>query len=132
MHDPGKETGAAKGFTLFEVLIALSIVTLVLVALYQSFTSSVFLLSSTKNLWDAMTHAQNELTRWERSVNAPLSIAQGTFEEKHQLAGFDWKREISDLSPFPGVIVRKVDYEIRWRERGRDYSYNAEIYIHPN
>ena len=132
MHDSQKEMEPVTGFTLLEVLIALSILTMVLITIYQSFSSSVFLLSSTKNLWNAMTHTQNELTRWERSVNAPISIAQGTFEEDHELAGFNWIREISDVSPFPGVFVRKVEYEIQWQEGGQDYSYDAEIYIHPD
>ena len=132
MHDPQKEMESTNGFSLLEVLIALSILTVVLITIYQSFTSSVFLLSSTKNLWNTMIYTQNELTRWERSVYAPISIVQGTFEEKHELAGFNWMREISDVSPFPGVIVRKVEYEIQWQEGGQDYSYNAEIYIHPN
>ncbi|MBF0277622.1 MAG: prepilin-type N-terminal cleavage/methylation domain-containing protein [SAR324 cluster bacterium] len=120
------------GFTLLEVLIALSILTVALIAIYQAFSSSVFILSSTKNLWKAMTHSHNELTRWERSVSAPVSIAQGEFEEDHELAGLNWIREISDVSPFPGILVRKVSYQVLWTEAGKDYSYDAQIYIKPN
>ena len=79
-----------------------------------------------------MSHSHNELTHWERSVNAPLSIAQGVFEDDHELAGFGWLREISDVSPFPGILVRKVAYQIQWQEAGNDYTYDAEIYIKPN
>ncbi len=50
-----------KGFTVLEVLVSLSILVLTLMALYQSFSTSIFVLSSTTNLWKAMSHAQNEL-----------------------------------------------------------------------
>ncbi len=122
----------SKGFTLLEVLISLSILTVALIAIYQSFSSSVFILSSTKNLWKAMVYSHNELTRWERSVNAPISITQGKFEKGHQLAGLTWLREISDASPFPGILIRKVSFQIQWQEAGNDYSYEAEIYIKPD
>lgn len=132
MYDKIRSKNPPQGFTLLEVLIALSILTLTLISIYQSFTSSVFILSSTKNLWQAMVYSHNELTQWERSVNAPVSIAQGQFDEDHQLAGALWLREISDVSPFPGIFVRKVAYKIQWQEGTHNYSYNAEIYIKPD
>lgn len=123
-----------QGFTLLEVLVALSILTIALISIYQAFASSTFLLSSTKNLWAAMVYSHNELTRWERSVNAPLSIAQGKFEEGQALAGASWVREISDVFPFPGLFlqIRKVAYEIQWQEGNNNYSYHAEIFIKPD
>ncbi len=120
------------GFTLLEVMVAMSILTLALLSLYQSFSSSLFVLTSTQNLWEAMKYSQNELVRWERSVSAPVSIAQGEFDGDHPLAGSRWTREISDVMPLPGIVVRKVALEIKWREQNSDYSYNAEIYIKPN
>ena len=53
-----------KGFTVLEVLVSLSILVLTLMALYQSFSTSIFVLSSTTNLWKAMSHAQNELLKY--------------------------------------------------------------------
>ena len=124
----------AQGFTLLEVLVALSILTVVLLSLYQAFTSSVFLLASTKNLWAAMVYSHNELNRWERSVSAPVSMAQGEFDTDHELAGANWTREISDVFPFPmgPLKIRKVAYRIQWQEGNNDSSYHAKIFIKPD
>ena len=50
-----------EGFTILEVLISLSILVLTLMVLFQSFSTSIFILSSTNNLWKAISFAQNEL-----------------------------------------------------------------------
>ncbi|MBF0352404.1 MAG: prepilin-type N-terminal cleavage/methylation domain-containing protein [SAR324 cluster bacterium] len=121
-----------KGFSVLEVLVAISILTTMLIAIYQSFSTSLFILASVDNLWRSMTYTHNELTQWERSLNAPVAVNQGTFDDKHALAGFRWKREILDVSPLPGVIVRKVGYTLNWDEGKNEYTYNAEIYIKPD
>ncbi|MBF0288423.1 MAG: prepilin-type N-terminal cleavage/methylation domain-containing protein [SAR324 cluster bacterium] len=121
-----------KGFTLLEILIAIAILSITLISIYQSFSSSTLILSSTKNLWKAMTYSHNELTKWERSVSTRTSIAQGEFPEGHALAGFSWLRTIADVAPFPGIFVRKVSYRLQWQEGLNEYSYDAEIYIKPN
>jgi len=78
-----------KGFTLLEVLVSLSILVLTLMALYQSFSISIFVLSSTTNLWKAMTHAQNELLKSERATTSPpVSLSQGEFEIDHPMNGW--------------------------------------------
>ncbi len=120
------------GFTLLEILIAVAILAVTLISIYQSFSSSTLILASTKNLWKAMTYSHNELTRWERSVVAPTSIAQGEFPESHPLTGFSWLRTIIDVAPFPGIFVRKVHYQLQWQEGINEYSYDAEIYIKPD
>ncbi|MFL2773784.1 MAG: type II secretion system protein J [bacterium] len=51
-------------FSVLEVLIALSILSITLMAVYQSFASSLFVLQSTKTLWKAMAETQKELLRW--------------------------------------------------------------------
>ena len=116
-----------KAFTILEVLVALSILTVMLIAIYQSFSTSIFILSSTTNLWRSMTHSQNELLKWERSVSAPISVAQGEFEEDHPMWGFRWERKINDISPLPGIQVRKVAYRLMWNEGKNEYSYHSEI-----
>ena len=97
-----------RGFTVLEVLVAMSILVVTLIAIYQSFSTSLFILTSTQNLWRAITGSQNELLRWERSLNAPVSLAQGEIaEEEDPLFGFAWEREIEDTEPLPGIIIRR-------------------------
>ena len=119
-----------KGFTVLEVLVSLSILVLTLMALYQSFSTSIFVLSSTTNLWKAMSHAQNELLKTERATKAPpVSLSQGEFELEHAMNGFTWKKNISDTTPLPGIMVRQVNYQLLWNEGKNTYTYDADIYV---
>ena len=121
-----------RGFTVLEVLVAMSILVVTLIAIYQSFSTSLFILNSTQNLWRAITGSQNELLRWERSLSAPVSLAQGEIaEDENPLFGFTWEREIEDTEPLPGIIIRRVYYRLKWNEAGSEYSYDAELYVKP-
>ena len=119
-----------KGFTVLEVLVALSILVLTLMALYQSFSTSIYVLSSTTNLWKAMSYAQNELLKSERSNSAPpVSFSKGVFELEHAMYGFAWEKNVSDTTPLPGIIVRQVNYQLLWNKGKNTYTYDADIYV---
>ena len=121
-----------KGFTILEVLISLSILVLTLVALYQSFSTSIFVLSSTNNLWKAISYAQNELLKSERAtVSPPVSINQGEFEYASRMRGSLWKKFVRDTKPFPGIEIRQVNYQLLWNEGKYVYTYDAYIYVKP-
>jgi prepilin-type N-terminal cleavage/methylation domain-containing protein len=121
-----------RGFTVLEVLVAMSILIVTLIAIYQSFSTSLFILNSTQNLWKAITHSQNELLRWERRISAPVSLAQGEFEEEDQrMFGFAWEREIEDTEPLPGIVIRRIYYRLLWQEGNSEYTYDAELYVKP-
>ena len=120
-----------QGFTVLEVLVSVSILTVALVAIYQSFASSLFLTASTSNLWKAMVHSQTQLFLAERNVSNPLSVKQGTYEAPHEMEGYRWTQRVQDVSPFSGVRVRKITYELKWDEGNTEYSYSSEIYVEP-
>ena len=121
-----------KGFTILEVLISFSILVLTLMALYQSFSTSIFILSSTNNLWKAISFAQNELLKSERAtVSPPVSISQGEFESESGMSGFRWNKFVKDTKPFPGVEIRQINYQLLWNEGKHVYTYDADIYVKP-
>ena len=121
-----------KGFTILEVLISLSILVLTLMALYQSFSTSIFILSSTNNLWKAISFAQNELLKSERATASPsVSINQGEFESDTEMSGFRWKKFVRDTNPFPGIEIRQINYQLLWNEGKHVYTYDADIYVKP-
>lgn len=135
-HEDGPRSVAAngdrrRGFTLLEVLVALAVLSVMLMALYQAFSSNIFITSFTGNLWKAITYTQNELLRLERSAPPPVSIHEGDFEEDHPMYGFHWKREVVPDSPFPGITVRKVTLELSWEEGGARRSYQGKIFVTP-
>ena len=117
-------------FSVLEVLIALSILSITLMAVYQSFASSLFVLQSTKTLWKAMAETQKELLRWERSKNSPpVSVSQGSVEEEVGFLDGRWKLDIEDKLPLPGIKVRRVNYEITWMEGELEYRYSSDLYV---
>ena len=121
-----------KGFTILEVLISLSILLISLMALFQSFSTSIFILSSTKNLWKAIAFAQNELLKSERATVSPsVSINQGEFESESEMSGFRWKKFVRDTKPFPGIEIRQINYQLLWYEGKHIYTYDADIYVNP-
>ena len=121
-----------EGFTILEVLISLSILLISLMALFQSFSTSIFILSSTKNLWKAISFAQNELLKSERATVSPsVSINQGEFESESEMSGFRWKKFVRDTKPFPGIEIRQINYQLLWYEGKNIYTYDADIYVNP-
>ena len=121
-----------EGFTILEVLISLSILLITLMALFQSFSTSIFILSSTKNLWKAISYAQNELLKSERATVSPsVSINQGEFESESEMSGFRWKKFVRDTKPFPGIEIRQINYQLLWYEGKHVYTYDADIYVKP-
>ena len=117
-------------FTVLEVLIALSILSLTLMAIYQSLSSSLFVLRSTDNLWKAMAETQKQLLYWEHSNQPPsVQISQGTFQEQDFLPSAQWKLEVQDILPLPGIPVRQVNYEITWSEGEREFRYSSDLYV---
>ena len=117
-------------FTVLEVFIALSILSLTLIAIYQSLSSSLFVLQSTDNLWKAMAETQKQLLYWEHSNHPPsVQISQGTFQEQDILPSAQWKLEVQDILPLPGIPVRQVNYEITWSEGEREFRYSSDLYV---
>ena len=127
-----KAINQKKGFTILEVLISLSILALTLMVFYQSFSTSIFILSSTNNLWKAISYAQNELLKSERAtVSPPVSINQGDFESESEMSGFRWKKFVRDTVPLPGIEIRQINYQLLWYEGKNVYTYDADIYVKP-
>ena len=134
MENVGDKSGSIRkrGFTILEVLVSLSILVFILMALYQSYSTSIFVLSSTTNLWKAMSHAQNELLKSERAtISPPVSVNQGEFGLDDPMSGFRWKKLVRDTTPLPGIMVRQVNYQLLWNEGKSEFTYDADIYVNP-
>lgn len=121
-----------QGFTLLELLIAMSILSIALVALHQGFASIIQVRQTSGSLWQAIHFGNAELLRLERDPNPPApSVAQGVYDEQHPLAGYSWTRTVRDESPLPGVTIREVILDLRWKEAGNIRSYRARMYVPP-
>ncbi|HUJ77310.1 MAG TPA: prepilin-type N-terminal cleavage/methylation domain-containing protein [bacterium] len=120
------------GFTLLEVLVALAVLSITLLALYQAYSTTLYIQASTRGLWKAMVYANNELAHWERMPQVDVSVAQGDFPLDGPMAGYSWRREISDEEPLPGVRVRKVALQLSWHLGASTQKFQAEIFVVPH
>ena len=118
-----------RGFTLLEVLVALAILSIMLVTLYEGFSSTVNINAATRDLWRAIVYVNNELARIERGPSPAVSVQQGEFAPDDPMAGFAWQRQVADEQPFPGVRVRSVTLMLTWETGGAPQSYQSQIYV---
>lgn len=133
MSSPDRRPAAGKApaFTLMEVLVALAVLAVALLAVHQGFSSTLFVNASTRGLWKAITYANNELLSWERRGRADVSVSQGEFPPGDEMAGYAWKREVTDREPLPGIKVRRVQLTLTWNVGAGTQSYRAETYVEP-
>ncbi len=117
------------GFTLMEILVAVAVLSVTLAGMYQGFGSTVQINAASRGLWRAILFANNELARIERQPPPSVSVSQGEYAPDHPMAGYAWKREVSDEEPLPGVKVRKVRLELTWRVGGIEQRYQAQTYV---
>lgn len=122
---------APNGFTLMEVLVALSILAITLIAFNYAYTTNIFISAKTEGIWKAMQYANNELARLERGPTPEVAVSQGEFPPDHPMVGYAWTREVKDEEPFPGVIVRRVTLKLTWEVGGADQFYISQIYVSP-
>lgn len=123
--------GRRHGFTLLEVMVAFAILAISLVTLYQAYSANLIIHTTASGLRKAMLYVNNELARWERMPSVSLQVDQGTFPPADPMAGYEWRREITEQAPFPGVTVRKVSLRLTWREGIREQSFQSEVYVQP-
>ena len=109
--------------------MALAVLSVVLVTVYQAYSSSLAIHISTRGLWKAMLFVNDELLRWERARRPPLHVNQGEFEADHPMYGYRWHREVTSVSPLPGVDVRKVTLRVMWDEGVREHSYESQVFV---
>jgi hypothetical protein len=112
--------------------VALAVLSIALVTLYQSFASTVHVNTATRGLWRAIVWVNGELARLERGPVPSVSVQQGRYQGDHPMVGYTWEQQVADEQPFPGVTVRKVTMEVRWDAAGVPQSYRSQIYVRPN
>lgn len=117
------------GFTLMEILVALTVLSLTLMSIYQSFANTVFINQATQGLWKAMVFADGELAKLERGPKLQVEVRQGEYPESHPMSGFRWLRDISDEEPFPGVRARKVVFELSWGTLKGRKTFRTQTYV---
>ncbi len=106
----------AEGFTLLEVMVALAVIALILVAYLHSQNVGIALLNESANMTTATLLASNRMVALETGETPSLDEREGVFEED-LYAAFRWKERFL-ATPFQDLLEARV--EVSWDDnRGR-------------
>lgn len=111
------QTQKRNGFTLLEVLVAFSILSILFAVIIQSQADTIFFLEKTNRMAIVQKQVMNELLIIERNLSAQkISFETGTFPEDHILHGSQWQKRV-EVEDFLGITkVSKITYKIIWTE----------------
>ena len=115
-----------RGFTLLEVMIAVALIAVALVALLGSQSQSVSFANSAKFETMAALLAQSKMSEITIQDADSLSSDSGSFGEDYP--GYSWEATVSDVS-IEGVeaisdYLKQIDLTVTWGV----FSYNIRLY----
>ena len=124
------------GFTLLEVMIAVSIVAIAFVTLIGSQSQSVSIAGQTRFAITSALLAQKQLTDIESADFGDVSSDGGDFGENYP--GYKWKSEVSDLSEDDTGIegsdgmLKAVDLIVTFgNDEGQSYAVRSIVMQKP-
>lgn len=116
------------GFTLLEVMIAVAIIAIVLVAVFGSQSQSLSLANDAKFSTTAALLAQRKIAEVEAESSLDLISTSGDFGE--DFPEYQWELNISDIpiSELESLdYLKQVDVTVRWGEQ-QQYRYELMLY----
>ncbi len=88
-----------RGFTLLEVMIAMAILAITLVALYQSQSQTISMASDSRFLTTASLLAQTRMAEVDAADPRSVVSANGDFGDDYP--GYTWRLEVSAVDELP-------------------------------
>ncbi len=120
-----------KGFTLVELMFAVVILLVSILALLSGFVSSLILNNSSSNLTIAVNDAQHVLEQI-KSLNYTTCIQSNFAAGCYTLPVFtNLPNEVATLSPAPtiGPSISKITVKISWLDNQKTRSFSLATYI---
>jgi general secretion pathway protein I len=96
---PQKFLSGCGGFTLLEVMIAVAILAITLVTVYQSQSQSISMVSSSRFLTTVSLLAQERMARIDAADPREVVSAKGNFGE--EFPDYAWQVEVGDVKEIP-------------------------------
>ena len=119
----------AGGFTLLEVMVALSIIAIALTAVFGSQSQSVDLAGEAKFNITAPLLAQSKMAELEVMEADDLTGDSGDFGE--DFPGYAWSCEVDDVSfdkpENASLHLKRIDLVVSWGE-SEHYQYGLTLY----
>lgn len=114
--------GVAPGFTLLEVMLAMTILAIALLAVYQSQRQSLAMSERANFLTEAALLAQGQMARIDTMNMAELTGRAGDFGEEHPK--YRWELEVLDTEiPF----LKRIELTVSSKASSRD-RYQVVLY----
>jgi general secretion pathway protein I len=126
-------TPSPAGFTLLEVMVALSILALGLVTVLELFAGSLRLGTKASQYTRAVIHAQNEMDR----LFAQTTLTDG--EESGELPeGYSWRVRVQEIrppeesqtrlqpqrqNPMDFFHLKEIEVSVSWQEDGKEQTF---------
>ena len=118
------------GFTLLEVLVAMSIIAIVLLAVYRLHSQTLMMNYSARFYTTAPLLAQKKLSELELSEPDALIDAVGNFGEDH--AGYSWEVSVgnieTELLKTAAENLKRIDLKITFNQDELAYTLRTYRY----
>ncbi len=112
-----------RGFTLLEVMIAMAVLAIALVAVFRSQSQSVSMVAESHFLTTASLLAQGKMAEMERKRPEELINDSGDFAT--DFADYSWRVEVKD-TPVP--FLKKIDVFVINNKMAVNNVYQLELY----
>ena len=116
------------GFTLLEVMIAVAVIAIALVAVFGSQSQSLTFANEAKFNTTSALLAQKKMAEIETKRPLDMSSASGDFGE--DFPGYQWDLRVGDIS-LAGTstieYLKQVDLTVFWGDR-EQYQYKLRLY----
>ncbi len=108
------------GFTLLEVMIAVSILAIVLVSLLGLKSRSTQNVMMSERITTATLLAKREMTEMlQNAASRPKeNESEGEFEEE-EFRDYSWKKTIATMTPLQNVQITEIKVAVLWKEGER-------------
>jgi general secretion pathway protein I len=121
--------GCSRGFTLLEVMVALSIMAIVLMSVYRLQTQAIAMSMESRFYTQAPLLARSALARFDESVERQMASSQGDFGR--EFPGYQWKITVEDtlsaaLGPDISKDMKRIDVLVTLNNG--EYTYGFRTY----
>jgi general secretion pathway protein I len=124
------QRGLRNGFTLLEVMVAMSIIAIVLLAVYRLHSQTLMMNYSARFYTTAPLLAQKKLSELELSESDALIDETGNFGEDH--AGYGWEVSVgnieSELLKTAAENLKRIDLKITFNQDELAYTLRTYRY----
>ena len=118
------------GFTLMELLVSFSILSLLLVLIIQTNSETIFFLQRTSKLEKVQKVVIHELLKIERGVEKEENedSEKGVYPEGHPLVGDVWTRvdEVEEI--FGAFKITRIKFRVTWLHGEEEQYFESSIW----